>query len=516
MHQIDRYTMNEIGLKEEVLMESAGQAFCRQLIPKLSKEDKVVVLIGKGNNGGDGFVIGRILKEAGCNVDVWVIPPEEKICSTALAHKRIYEHSGYQWTSYQELYLKKAVDEKLRAYSVIIDALLGTGLSGEPKAPYSELIGKINEVKGRVISVDIPSGTSSKEGERSENSVKADETFSFQAPKLSGFLYPLAANYGKMSVLDIGIPKKAFEEQRIKRKLITEEDVQRTLAKRMPDAHKGSIGKALVIGGSLQMTGAPVLTTEACLRSGAGLTTLAVPNNIHFIVSQKTTEATFLPLGCENGEVKTSNFSQEIGLNDYDAIAIGPGLGRTQTYSLFSSFNDYKGPLVIDADGLYHLSNELGKWKEDRKGGPTIITPHPGEMARLIGTSISEVQKCPFQLSKDFAEVYQMYVVLKGPYTIITSPNGDQWINTTGNASLAKGGSGDVLTGIILAFLLQHRNVTAALTNAVYIHGKTADVLVETHDIISVTATDVVERLPMVLRSLRYPRNDYIPPLSSK
>lgn len=505
MHQIDRYTMDSIGLKEEILMENAGQAFCRQLIPQLKKEDRIVVLIGTGNNGGDGFVIGRILKEAGCNVDVWVIPPEEKIRGTALVHKGIYERSGYKWISYQELISKESLEFLFGKYSMLIDALLGTGIKGEPRDPYNQLIASINQAKGKVISVDIPSGVSGEEGIRSNLSVKACETFTFQAPKLSAFLYPAALNYGELHVLDIGIPKRAFTELQIKRKLIVEEQVKRTLVKRMPDAHKGSVGKALIIGGSLQMTGAPVLTTEACLRSGAGLTTLAVPDVIHPIVSQKTTEATFLPLVSDGEGIKASSLSEVKSMNKYDAIAVGPGLGRNQDYPLHDIFIDYEGALVVDADGLYHLSKELDMWKKlPRQGGVTVITPHSGEMARLAGTTVRDVEKNRFQLSKDFAELYGMYVVLKGPYTIVTSPAGDQWVNTSGNPSLAKGGSGDVLTGILLAFLLQNKDALTAIYNAVYIHGKTADMLVETHDMVSVTATDLVKWLPKVFKTLRY------------
>lgn len=505
MHQIDRYTMDSIGLKEEVLMENAGQAFCRQLMSQLNKEERIVVLIGTGNNGGDGFVIGRILKEAGCNVDVWVIPPEGKIRGKALVHKNIYECSGHQWKSYQELFSNMKLDLLLDTYSIVIDALLGTGVKGDPRPPYDHLIEKINQAKGKVISVDIPSGVSGEGGEGSDVSVKADETYTFQAAKLSAFLYPTAENYGKMHVLDIGIPKIAFTELKIKRKLILEEQVKRTLVKRMPDAHKGSVGKALVIGGSLQMIGAPVLTTEACLRSGAGLTTLAVPDIIHPIVSQKTTEATFLPLVSEGGEIAASSLSGMKPLHKFDAIAIGPGMGRNQDYHLHDIFKDYEGALVMDADGLFHLAKELDKWKKfPRQDGVTIITPHPGEMSQLTGTTVREVEKNRYQISRDFAKAYGMYVVLKGPYTIVTSPSGDQWVNTSGNASLAKGGSGDVLTGIIVAFLLQHEDALTAVSNAVYIHGKTADKLVETQDLISVTATDLAKRLPQVLHSLRY------------
>ncbi|MDG5787946.1 NAD(P)H-hydrate dehydratase [Evansella sp. AB-P1] len=501
MHQIDRYTMDVIGLNEVALMESAGQAFCRQLLPSLQKKDQIVVLIGSGNNGGDGFVIGRILKEAGYNVDVWVIPPEHKIRGAALTHLRIYERSGHAWFTYSER--KDQVLYSLNNYAIIVDALLGTGIKGEPRTPYKELIDEINLCSNKVISVDVPSGVPSGESDSISIAVKADETYTFQAPKIGAYCFPYSNYYGKLQIFDIGIPLKAFEQLNIQRMVITEDQVRNTLAKRMPDAHKGSVGKAIIIGGAQEMIGAPVLSTEACLRSGVGLVTLAVPDVIHPIVTQKTTEATFWSLKSNEGQL-TNDFLSERSLDGFDGIAIGPGMGRDVKHDLFTSFKDFKGPLVIDADGLFHLSKELEEWLNGRPGGPTVITPHSGEMARLVGVSIAEIETNRFALSKAFAKKYNMYVVLKGPKTIVTTPLGEQWVNTTGNASLAKGGSGDVLTGMILAFLLQHNNIITAIINAVYIHGKSADDMIKTHDIMSVNASDIVDRLPLVIRSLRY------------
>ncbi|MFA9556646.1 NAD(P)H-hydrate dehydratase [Evansella sp. AB-rgal1] len=502
MHQIDRYTMNEIGLTEVALMESAGQAFCRQLEPTLKKQDKIIILIGSGNNGGDGFVIGRILKED-YNVDVWVIPPEHKIRGAALAHMKIYEKSGYDWFSYAKQ-REETIELNLNNYTIVIDSLLGTGVQGTPRSPYRELITKMNETNGTIISVDIPSGIPAHEGEVRPIGVKAHETYTFQSAKMSAFCFPTANYYGKISVLPIGIPNKAFTQVNAARKVISEDTVKNTLAKRMPDAHKGSVGKGLIIGGAKEMVGAPVLTTEASLRSGVGLVTLAVPDVIHPIVSQKVTEALFLPLATKNGQICANEFISNISLNRFDCIAIGPGLGRKERYKFYPIFSSFHGPIIIDADGLYHLSKELREWRNGRPEGPTIITPHPGEMAMLTGLSIQEVEKQRFKVSKEFAMKFQMYVVLKGPYTIVTTPSGEQWVNTTGNASLAKGGSGDVLTGMIVAFLLQHHDTVSAITNAVYIHGKAADELVKTYDIFSVTATDLINELPVVIRSIRY------------
>ncbi|MBU9723796.1 MULTISPECIES: NAD(P)H-hydrate dehydratase [Bacillaceae] len=503
MHRIDRYTMEKIGLSEETLMENAGQAFCRQLFPTVGLEDRLVVLIGTGNNGGDGFVIGRILKEAGFLVDVIVIPREEKIRGTALKHKRIFENSGHEWITFREV--QEHFEQLLTKYTIIIDAMLGTGMVGTPRWPYSDVIESVNGATGRVIAVDIPSGVTATE-EKHEVGINADQTYTFQAAKISNFLYPAAFCFGEVHILDIGIPRIALENTFETRKLITDEKVKNSLAVRKQNAHKGVSGKALIIGGSIPMTGAIVLTTGACLRTGAGLVTVAVPDKILLGIAQKTTEAMFYPLPQKNGEIEIipSHFPQDKTLSAYDGIAVGPGLGRNNKHNLYDTFNDFKGNLVIDADGLYHLVDELDKWRGGREGGPTIITPHLGEMARLTGKTVEEVELQRFRISKQFAMEYKVYLVLKGPFTIITAPDGRQWVNQTGNESLAKGGTGDTLTGMILGFLLQHEYITDAICNAVYIHGKTADELVKSQDILSVTASDIIEVLPKVLHSSRY------------
>ncbi|MBU9710429.1 NAD(P)H-hydrate dehydratase [Bacillus tamaricis] len=464
----------------------------------------MAILIGTGNNGGDGFVIGRSLKESGYEVDVFLIPPEEKIRGMASNQKRIFERVGYTWIPYKNV--EEQMEWKLQNYTVVIDALLGTGIKGTPRSPYKEIIELVNKVNGRIISVDVPSGIPVLEVDDSfdGSGIKADETYTFQAPKITNFIFPFAPYFGDVKVLDIGIPKKALEKHAGTRKLIIETIVQKTLPNRKPNAHKGSNGKALIIGGSQFMPGAPILTTNACLRSGTGLTTLAVPEEILPIVSQNSTEATFRSLPSLDGEIKTNNLYDELSLNLFYGIAIGPGMGRRNEYSLFESFEHYEGLLVIDADGLFHLSKELPKWKGGRRAGPTIITPHTGEMGRLTGLSTATIEKHRFEVSKTFAKTFGMYVVLKGPYTIVTSPSGMQWVNQSGNPSLAKGGSGDVLTGIILGFLLQHQSILEALCNAVFIHGKTADKLVKTQDGLSVTATDILGNIGKIIHSTRY------------
>lgn len=502
MHQIDRYTMDHIGLNEETLMENAGQAFVRHFSLILTGRETITVLIGAGNNGGDGFVIARLLKEKGFDTEAWVIPPVNRIKGTARKHMEIYTQCGYTFHSYEK---EQAVFyEKAGQGGVIIDALLGTGIKGDLKPPYKEIIKRVNASESQVISVDIPSGLPSSEGAEVNEAVRADYTITLQAPKLTSYLYPEADFFGELHIVDIGIPEKAFKEVAPSRKLITEEQVKCTLAGRETSAHKGKAGRALVIGGSLSMTGAPVLTGEACLRAGAGLVTLGVPESIHPIVAQKMTEAMFRRLSEDQGEITEKALYKDMDLSQFNGLALGPGLGRGNHLPLFKHLHSFEGPLVIDADGLFHMTEELSDWAANPRPDPTVITPHPGEMARLTGLTVKEVEKRRFEVAREFAAAYNVYVVLKGPFTIVSSPDGSQWVNTTGNAALAKGGSGDVLTGIILAFLLQPHSAIHALCNAVYIHGKLADKILETHDLFSVNASDLIQMLPKVIRSSRY------------
>lgn len=501
MRLIDRYTMDEIGLSEETLMENAGQAVGRALIKKLTEYDTILVLIGAGNNGGDGFVISRILQEKGYQVRTWVIPPEGRIKGTAAVHKHIYENCGYSYELFAEN--EQRFQQAVSTSGIIVDALLGTGATGALRSPYDSIVKKVNEADATVFSIDIPSGLPSAEGEEFSNAVKASETMTLQAPKLTAFIYPEAQYFGRITTVDMGIPAKAVSVKGPSRFLITEEQVRASLPERKANAHKGSSGKALIVGGCETMTGAPVLSANACLRSGAGLVTTAVPEGIKNVVAGRTTESTFQVLKQEQGEIPGGAL-KDLSLDAFDGIAIGPGMGRKHNIPLHDTLAPYPGVAVIDADGLFHLANERHKWRAEPRRAPTVITPHPGEMAAIAGLTVKEVEQSRFALTKQIAADYQMYVVLKGPHTVVACPDGRQWINSTGNAALAKGGTGDVLTGIVLGLLLQNESPADALCQAVFVHGRTADELIQTKDIFSVTASDLIHRLPEVLHSLRY------------
>lgn len=499
MHQIDRFTIDQLRIKEEILMENAGVSVFRYLEKRLNKKDEMAVIIGVGNNGGDGFVIARYLKAEGFNVDVWLVPDAERIKGCAKYHMEVYTACGYEYKQFDDSFY-----QNLPRYSVIIDTLLGTGIRGKVRPPYDAIITAINEqYVNKVISIDLPSGMTDEVMSSDVICMKATETVTLQCPKISAFLYPNRSYYGKLTTVNIGIPNVAIEKIAAPRFLWTKEQVVKTLPKRLNDGHKGTFGRALIVAGSMTMTGAPILAAKACHRAGAGLVTVALPDCIHQIVASQVIEATFLPCPTKDGSIvdECAQLTQQLPL--YDAVAIGPGLGRNShvTSLIERLLKEVKTPLIIDADGLYHLTKPLPILKN--RTSPTILTPHNGEMARLVGCTVREVEQNRFELARKFATEYGVYLLLKGPYSLVTTPNGEQFVNTTGNVSLAKGGSGDVLTGIILAQVMQKQSIQEAISNATYLHGKASDLLVQNKaSVYDVLATHLIEELANVFRNL--------------
>ena len=496
MYKMDTYTIEKVGIREDALMESAGQAVARLMLDQLSPSQTIMVLAGAGNNGGDGFVIARILKSYGYRVDLWIIPPPEKIKGTAKHALDVYLRSGYHvqyFTENEEEFFKR-----LSSYDVIIDCLLGIGVKGDLRPPYNAIIQEVNGLQSaQVISVDVPSGAAA-DGGKVIDAIKADATITIQNPKVGAFTYPAASYYGAVSVADIGIPPLVIDECTERKELWTEQHVLKHLSTRPPHVHKGTNGKGLLIGGSRQMTGAVMLSAKAALRSGAGLLTVAVPEVIYSIVATHLLEAMYLPCATEKDHFQGK---LAIDFGRFDAVAVGPGMGRTTGgQKVVGEVLKQRVPVVLDADALFHVK-ELLPFLKDRKEA-TVLTPHSGEMARLCGISIEEVEEKRFELSKQFAVDYGVYLVLKGPFTIVTTPRGEQFVNPTGNAGLAKGGSGDVLTGMILAFIMQNTSVQAAISNAVFVHGKAADLLIKgKHTHTDILATDVIEKIPNALKT---------------
>ncbi|GAA0610690.1 NAD(P)H-hydrate dehydratase [Virgibacillus siamensis] len=494
MYGIDRYTTEEIGMDGKMLMENAGRAISERIESNIKNTDVITVFAGSGNNGGDGYVIARTLLNRGYQITVIQVVPDEKITGDARYYKNLFINCGGSISITGD---PVEIDEALNQTDIVIDAILGIGVKGELREPIKTIVDTINDSPVRVISADIPSGLPADEGAAAFDSVQADYTIIVGYPKMSTFLQHTAPFYGEWETVDIGFPESA--QTSLTRSVWTDRQFKNKMPDRKKDSHKGDHGRGLIIGGSEEMPGSIVMTVRAALRAGAGLVTAGSVKQAIPVIASQCIEATNLKLKEFDGVISGD---QSIPYQNYDAIALGMGLGRHESTRsiVINAVRQVDGPLILDADGLYHIQHDLELFKG--RTAPAVITPHPGEMAMLTGVSVQEILREPFAYSIEFARMYQAFVVLKGSFTIVTAPNGHQSVNTTGNQGLAKGGSGDVLTGIILAMTMQHEDLFDALRNACFVHGKAADLLVSnSHSVYDLMATDVVEGIGKVYRT---------------
>lgn len=495
MYVLERIAIEDFGIPAPALMYSAGLEIARHLTATFKKDSRFTVICGYGNNGGDGFVVATALLSKGYSVQVVQLVQEKTMKQDVLRYKNVYLKSGGVLVQ-----LSKAEELKplLENTDVVVDALLGIGVNGRPKADVASMIETINESVSTIVSIDIPSGLPTDCVNEEILAVQAHKTYVLGAYKMSRFIPITAPFYGETELLDFGLPSSVYNNFE-KRCISTREAVHTSLPKRDAFSHKGSHGKGLIIGGSRYMPGSISMTTEASLRTGAGLIQVATVEAAIPIIATVCREAMYVPLDGED----TITGENGLELADVDVLAIGPGMGRSIKTGIF--FKDIlrkvETPIVIDADGLYHLQNELPELKSKRQS--IVLTPHPKEMANLLNISVKSLLADPFTMTANFCKEYGVFCLLKGKYTIISSPDGRQKVNLTGNPGLAKGGTGDVLTGIVLGLMLQNEtDLFQTLCNACYIHGKSADLLTEqTHAEQDLMATDVISGLGAVYRS---------------
>ncbi|MDY0395460.1 NAD(P)H-hydrate dehydratase [Virgibacillus halophilus] len=493
MYDIDHCTMEKIGFGK-LLMENAGRAVAEKVRQKVNAADKILIVVGPGNNGGDGYVIARTLQNEQYRVSVLQVVPDQKLSEQVQFFKQLYlACNGTCLLLDDSAEWKQVISEA----DVVIDSLLGIGVDGLVREPLASVIAFINEKGGKIVSVDIPSGLPADEGAEAFTSIQADETIVIAAPKTSVFLPHTANYYGNWEVVSIGHPQTLISENAA---CFVADDVffRTTMPKRDVNSHKGDHGKGLVIGGCDNMPGSFAMTVRAALRTGAGLMTAVSTEKVIDRIACLSPEAMYQIGASEKGHL----IADDLPLDDKDGVAFGIGVGReTKTAALLESvLQETTCPLIIDGDGLYLLQNQLARLKQ--RNEPTILTPHMGEMARLLEMDISDLTRSPFRYAREFAEEHHVYVVLKGKYTIITSPDGNQAVSTTGNPGLAKGGSGDVLTGIILAMMMQSQSIFQSLCNACFVHGMSADLQVQSgHSYHDLLATDVIEGIASVYRT---------------
>jgi NAD(P)H-hydrate epimerase len=506
MQEIDRQAIEEQGIPGLTLMENAGQGCVDAIIQQFGPEGRAVIIAGKGNNGGDGYVIARLLLLNGWQVAVYILAEQGQISGDALTNLEKLSPDIIHFCPLSEQLASKAMETIHRA-DVIVDAMLGTGLRSDISGVYLNAVELINSSARPVISVDIPSGIHGTTGRILGNAVRAATTVTFACAKLGHVLYPGAEYSGRLLVVDIGIPPRLIENAS-GYDFLNEELIHPILRRRDRQAHKGQFGHCLIIAGSTGKTGAAALSANSAVRAGSGLVTLAVAESLHQILETKTTEVMTVALPDSNSGYLTSNAFQAIErqLTGKDAVAIGPGLDRRPgTTSLIHTIVESVSiPLVIDADGLNALAEDISVLRR-KKSDTIVLTPHPGEMARLLGTSIPDVEAIRISVAQEFARNYGVYLVLKGARTIIASPDGTAAINGSGNPGMATGGMGDVLTGIITSLLGQGYCGWDACRLGVFIHGYAADLVVQEKGEIGINATDVQEMLPYAYNTLLAP-----------
>lgn len=483
------------GMSGERLMENAGAAATRVIKERFDVNQKrVIVVAGQGNNGGDGFVVARKLKEYGARVSVILTMGISATKDSSLMLNRALQAGVTILNYYDDIDLSNNL---ISSADLLVDAIFGIGFHGAPDWELSAVIECINKSTAKTISLDLPSGVSCNDGEVRGTAVKADITVSFIGYKPCHFM-PSASEYcGETVSVDIGIDDECINDCFAE---VIDQKTALDFLKPFPrNAHKGTKGMAVIFGGSFGMAGAPMLSAKSALRSGAGLVKVCLPKSIYGIAATYLPEAIFTPLNENDGKFSVDSFNSSL-LKGADSVLIGPGMGVSDgTVSVISKLLlSAKAPLVIDADGL----NALAIQPEILRQAVTdiVVTPHPGEMSRLLNKSVNEIQKDRISAAVEFAKAYGVITVLKGAYTVIASPCGKLYINTTGNNVLATAGSGDMLAGMIVAFLANGMEPLKAAVSAVCLHGAVGDLTALELGDRGVITSDMIERLPLIFK----------------
>ncbi len=483
---------NEIGMEFLRLMENAGAACAKRIEKYLKPDFTTVVVCGKGKNGGDGFVIARKLSEKGFKVKL-ILAQGAPLAGDAIemSHKvdpSVVELIRYDWDP-------NLAEEAIENANVIVDCIFGIGFHGEPDEACSEVFKMINCSTAFVIAVDVPSGVDTDTGDACKYAVCADVTLAITTLKPAHVLFPSRGNCGKVFVLDIGIGEEALSSVSPRLYTLRMEELIRLLPARNLEAHKNDFGHVLCIAGSRNMPGAACLCSGAACVAGAGLTTVAFPESAYASIASHMREVMVLPLPEIDGKLAATvecMSKLSVYIQKASAIVIGPGLGQSEdvTELVGTVLRSAKCPVVIDADGLNALANDLSVLSGLQV--PVIITPHPGEMSRLTGLSVSEIEENREGIAAEFSKHHGVTVLLKGAATVVASKEKDDvYINTTGNVALAKGGSGDVLSGIIGSLLAQGLSPIDAASCGAFIHGHAADVVIGDTSVAGLLASDL-------------------------
>jgi ADP-dependent NAD(P)H-hydrate dehydratase / NAD(P)H-hydrate epimerase len=502
MRELDRLTIQKYQTPSLTLMERAGEGIAGAILERFARAAKkgVLIVAGKGNNGGDGFVVARLLKKKRISCEVALLARRDDLTADAAQNLRAWVKLKGKVTEIDSNKLH-LLSERIANNGLLVDAILGTGTKNTVTGLFSEVITLMNASGLPTVAVDIPSGLDSDRGWPLGTAIQAEMTVSLGYPKLGEVIYPGLTHVGELVVADIGIESRAVVEVAPQTELLELETVRWLVPRRQADTHKGSYGHLLVVAGARGKTGAAILSCRAAMRAGAGLVTLAAPRALNNIFTSSLVEVMTEPLGDDTSEQleMLTDVEWRRLLERKNVVLFGPGIGVSEAthHSIRWLLRNLELPWVIDADGLNNLALELDRLRQART--PPILTPHPGEMARLIGKNTAAVNADRIEVARGFALAHRCHLILKGARTVIATADGKVFINPTGNPGMASGGMGDVLAGIIAALLGQGLSGVDAMKLGVYVHGYVGDRVAESKGPIGILASDIVEGLPKAL-----------------
>jgi len=498
MREVDRAAIEEMGIPSLVLMENAAIGLADTIAENLLEVTAVAIFCGPGNNGGDGLALARHLRIRGYHVEVSLITTGKGLSGDARVQLDICQNQGIAIREYgPDDSVRRAV-ESARSMDLVVDALFGIGLTRPLAGHFAELVEGLNRLPIPCLAVDLPSGLNGSSAEVIGPHVQAEMTVTFGAPKVPHVFLPAAEAVGGVVVADLGVPTELVDGAAGDLHLLTAEELAGWLKPRRLDSHKGDYGHAVIVAGSVGKAGAAILAARGAVRSGAGLVTVAAPAPIVQTIDLGSVESMTLPLSVgEDGGLLTENVEAILEFSaGKQVLTIGPGVGTSPT--TFATVRDLvataKCPVVLDADGLNALAGSFESLSGSQ--APRILTPHPGELARLLGVTAAEIQEDRIASVRSAASKTGSVVVLKGYQSLIGNPEGRVFVNPTGNPGMATGGTGDVLTGMISGLLSQGYDALSACCLGVYLHGSAGDIAAAEHGQTGLAARDLLDSLP--------------------
>ena len=504
MQNMDKEAMEKYGISDELLMENAGLA-TYQVIAKYFKinDSHFLIFCGVGNNGGDGLVVARKLFSNGANIKLCILGNPEKYKNASLKNWQIIQKLNLPVMIMPTI---KKIASSIKPENIIIDAIFGTGLTRDIEGDYFKTIQLINQKENQVISIDIPSGIDGNSGKVNGIAIQANYTVTFGLPKIGNILYPGYDYAGNLHISHISFPPELYNQKNINIQI----NHPLTIPNRPKAGHKGTFGNALFISGAQNYYGAPYFSAFSFLKTGGGYSRLAAPASIIPYISSRASEVVFLPQReTITGSIGLDNFQELLEWSDkMDIVVIGPGLSiQEDTQELVRKLLvKIDRPILIDGDGLTALSNDMSILKLRKQ--PTILTPHPGEMCRLIKQPIAKIKENSINMIQKAAKEFNTIIILKGAHSVIGLPDGKLYINMTGNSGMASAGSGDVLTGVIAAMFTLGLPIESAARQGVLVHGFAGDLAAKKMGEDGITANNIMDLLPEAMKIIRNNQNN--------